>query len=618
MNHKKYNFLIFGGKGWIGQQFIKYLTSNIIYNLSEFHIDENISISKLRDNIKSYNPTHIISFIGRTHGKINENTYINTIDYLEHKGKLVENIQDNLYAPVLLAMISKELNIHFTYLGTGCIFNNNDNENKNFSENDYPNFFGSSYSIVKGFTDCFMKYFENDILNVRIRMPITDIPNSRNFITKILSYEKICSIPNSMSVLSELLPYLIEFIKDKKVGTINLTNPGTISHNEILEIYKQIIDPLYEWKNFSLEEQSELLLSARSNNSLNTNKLIEWCPNVLSIKDSVYKCMNEYKKYQQTILVTGGCGFIGSNFINHLLNKYTYLKIINIDAMYYCASENNIKEKHRNSKNYILIKESICNADIISDILNKYNINIVIHFAAQSHVQHSFTNPLLYTNDNIVGTHILLEECRKYNKLERFIHISTDEVYGESLLNDNPKIEQSILCPTNPYAATKASAELIAKSYYYSFQLPLIITRSSNIYGINQYPEKVIPTFIKQIRNNEKLTIQGDGSALRAFIYEKDIVNAIELILFKGEIGEIYNIGSDEEYSVLDIAKIIISLKYSNNIKDINEYIDFIEDRPFNDKRYYITNKKIKELGWIPNYTFKEGLKEIWDDLEKN
>ena len=189
--------------------------------------------------------------------------------------------------------------------------------------------------------------------------------------------------------------------------------------------------------------------------------------------------------------------------------------------------------------------------------------------------------------------------------------MSTDEVYGESLLDDDEtkKTESSILCPTNPYAASKAGAELIAQSYYKSFNLPIIISRGNNVYGPNQYPEKVIPLFIKQLKENNKITIQGDGSNVRGFLHVNDVCNAFELILEKGIIGEIYNIGSneDQEYSVLHLSKILIKL--IKNTDNYEEYITYIEDRPFNDKRYYISNEKVKKLGWEINIDFMEGIK---------
>jgi dTDP-glucose 4,6-dehydratase len=315
------------------------------------------------------------------------------------------------------------------------------------------------------------------------------------------------------------------------------------------------------------------------------------------------------------LLVTGCCGFIGSNFVNYYFKENPNANIVNLDAMYYCASEQNVDVNVRNSERYHLVKGNLCSYDLIINILNIYKIDTVIHFAAQSHVQNSFDNALQYTNDNVVGTHTLLEACRKYGKINRFIHISTDEVYGESMLTENEekKHEGSVLCPSNPYAATKAAAELIAKSYYHSFKMPIIITRGNNVYGPNQYPEKLIPKFIQQLTNGEKVTIQGDGTNVRAFLHVNDVCSALTHVLEKGEIGEIYNIGSDDnsEYTVLQIAHMLI--EKIKKTTDYNEWITYVEDRPFNDKRYYISNQKVKDLGWTIETDFEKGLDELID-----
>jgi dTDP-glucose 4,6-dehydratase len=315
---------------------------------------------------------------------------------------------------------------------------------------------------------------------------------------------------------------------------------------------------------------------------------------------------------KSNLLITGGCGFIGSNFINYIFDRTDY-NIINLDAMYYCASENNIKEEIRNNSRYKLIKGNLCSYDLVRHIINDYQIDYVIHFAAQSHVQNSFEDSLQYTKDNIEGTHTLLEVCRRYKNIKKFVHVSTDEVYGESMIDDdeNKKTENSILCPTNPYAATKAGAELIAQSYYHSFKMPIIITRGNNVYGPNQYPEKLIPRFIELLRDDKKVTIQGDGSNIRAFLHSHDVARAFEIILEKGKVGEIYNIGSDEnqEYTVLQVAKLLI--EKIKNTKDHNDWITYIEDRPFNDKRYYISNQKIKDLGWSIDINFEDGINDL-------
>ena len=609
--------LIYGSQGWIGNQFIDILKNkNVDFMAGKSRADNHEDII---EELHTVQPTHVISFIGRTHGVIDDVVYP-TIDYLEQSGKLVENIRDNLFSPVSLAMACKQLNIHFTYLGTGCIFTYDENHTTvdGFSEDSSPNFFGSSYSIVKGFTDRMMKLFNKDCLNLRIRMPINDEKNGRNFISKITSYKKICSIENSMSVLPTLLPLVLDMMIHNRVGTMNLTNPGYISHNEILTMYKEIVDPNFTWNTFSQAEQRKILASERSNNYLDTSRLIELYPNVPTIKDAVRSCLLKYPiptLNVKNILVTGGCGFIGSHFINHMLTTYANIRIINIDAMYYCASEDNIDIKYRASDctRYELIKANILEEPVVTGILVKYNIDSVVHFAAQSHVQNSFSDSVSFSKDNVLGTNVLLECCRVYGKLDKFIHVSTDEVYGESMLSADAhkKTEHTVLCPTNPYAATKAGAELLAQSYLHSFDLPVIITRGNNVYGRNQFPEKLIPKFINQLQNNQKVTIHGDGVSVRAFMHVDDVVKAFEKILLNGVIGEIYNIGCDDnmEFSVMDVAKLLIKqIKFTDNYK---EWIDFVEDRPFNDKRYYIDNDKLKQLGWKPLVCFKDGVADI-------
>jgi len=324
--------------------------------------------------------------------------------------------------------------------------------------------------------------------------------------------------------------------------------------------------------------------------------------------------------FKERILITGGCGFIGSHFVNHYYYENSDCHIINIDVMYYCASQDNILPEIRGSSRYTFIKGNLCSLDFVSHILDVYQITRVVHFAAQSHVQNSFSDSLQYTNDNILGTHTLLEACRRYSNgvqgfIKKFIHISTDEVYGESMLSDSDsdkKTEESVLCPTNPYAATKAAAELIAQSYYHSFKMPILITRGNNVYGPNQYPEKLIPKFIQQLKSGQNVTIQGDGSNVRAFLHVKDVCRALTLVLEKGEIGEIYNIGSDEdsEYSVLEIAKMLIKMVFPE-LEDVDSKIAYVEDRPFNDKRYYISNDKVKKLGWEIEVNFVEGLRGV-------
>lgn len=279
--------LFYGSRGWIGKQYVEYLNKN---NVEYVEADERADNEKaVEKEIIDTNPTHIISFIGRTYGG-----NFNTIDYLEQPGKLVDNVRDNLYAPMVLSILAKKYNIHFTYLGTGCIFNAFEPEESYVDEEAKPDFFGSSYSIVKGYTDRLQHMFSANTLNLRIRMPIVNYSHDRNFITKILKYDRICSVSNSMTVLEDMYPIILDMMNNKTTGTFNMVNKGIISHNEILDMYKKYIDSSFSWKNFSIEEQNLILLSTRSNIQLSNDKLYNMYPNIPDIKTSVEKCIKTY------------------------------------------------------------------------------------------------------------------------------------------------------------------------------------------------------------------------------------------------------------------------------------------------------------------------------------
>ena len=289
--------IVFGHKGWIGSMMCALLEKEEAIDIVRPTIRANHP-SQIEDLIVKEQPTHIMSFIGRTHGSIGDKQYT-TIDYLEQPGKLDDNVRDNLFSPLTLAILCKRHNIHFTYLGTGCIFSYDNkhpfaDEGTGFGESDTPNFTGSGYSTVKGYTDQLMQLFSDNVLNLRIRMPITSKHEPRNFITKITTYERICSIPNSMTVLDELLPYALDMAKQSITGTYNFTNPGLISHNEILDMYRELVDPEFTWKNFTLEEQAKILAADRSNNCLDTTKIKTLYPEIMSIKESVREVLKRF------------------------------------------------------------------------------------------------------------------------------------------------------------------------------------------------------------------------------------------------------------------------------------------------------------------------------------
>jgi dTDP-glucose 4,6-dehydratase len=314
------------------------------------------------------------------------------------------------------------------------------------------------------------------------------------------------------------------------------------------------------------------------------------------------------------ILVTGGCGFIGSNYINALLrtklfNGEAFDIVINVDKLDYCSAEDNVV-CDAGDVNYIFIKGSVCDKDLLQSLFESYTIEYIVHFAAQTHVDNSFDNSIDYTLDNIVGTHQLLECCRLYGRgnIKRFIHMSTDEVYGElSTIHCKDSDETALLNPTNPYAATKAGAEFIVRSYYYSYNIPIVIIRCNNVYGERQYPEKIIPKFITLLKENKKLTIHGTGLTRRNFIYIDDVVRAINIIATEGADNNVYNIGSTDEYNVVEIATLLLHLIKGSG-ENIEDWVEYTKDRNFNDFRYAIDTTKLNAIGWKKSVHFHDGL----------
>ena len=318
----------------------------------------------------------------------------------------------------------------------------------------------------------------------------------------------------------------------------------------------------------------------------------------------------------KNLLITGGCGFIGSNFIRYYLDKYLDINIINLDKLTYAGNLNNLKTL--SYSNYRFINGDICDSEIVSSLFKEYEISAVINFAAESHVDRSIDGPTDFINTNVVGTLNLLEQARKFhnNKKTRknfkFVHISTDEVYGS--LGENGKFsESSPFNPNSPYSASKASSDHLVKAWYRTFGLPIIITNCSNNYGPYQFPEKLIPLTIINCLKNKSLPIYGSGENIRDWLYVEDHCIAIDTVIKKGEIGETYNIGGQNEIANIDIVRKICGiLDEVVPIEDGSSYkklITFVDDRPGHDYRYAVDITKIKKnLGWIPKESFHTGI----------
>jgi len=313
----------------------------------------------------------------------------------------------------------------------------------------------------------------------------------------------------------------------------------------------------------------------------------------------------------KNILVTGGAGFIGSNFINFILKEHDDYRIVNLDKLTYAGNLDNLAPSV-DHPNYTFVKGDIGNFELVRNLFEKYEIKFVINFAAESHVDRSILGSGIFYRTNVIGTNVLLELSRKF-KVEKFIQISTDEVYG-SLGKEGLFTEKSPLSPNSPYSSSKAAADIMALAFHHTYELPVVVTRCSNNYGPYQFPEKLIPLMIINSLNNNKLPVYGDGLYVRDWIFVDDHNGAIDLVLQKGKPGEVYNIGASNEMPNLEIINLI--LKYLNKSEDL---IEFVKDRPGHDRRYAIDSTKIQsELGWMPVYTFKEAINKTIDWYLKN
>ncbi|MGK9181286.1 dTDP-glucose 4,6-dehydratase [Priestia filamentosa] len=320
------------------------------------------------------------------------------------------------------------------------------------------------------------------------------------------------------------------------------------------------------------------------------------------------------------ILVTGGAGFIGSNFIHYMIETYPAYFIVNYDALTYAGNLDNLKEIHH--EHYTFIKGDINNRELLDTVVKEHEIDVIVNFAAESHVDRSITEPDVFIKSNVLGTQTLLDIARE-NKIKKYVQISTDEVYG-SLGETGYFTEETPLAPNSPYAASKAGADMLVSAYYKTYELNVNITRCSNNYGPYQFPEKLIPLMITNAMEGERLPIYGDGKNVRDWLHVRDHCMAIDLVIHKGVAGEVYNIGGGNEKTNNEIVHFIVE-----KLGVSRELIHFVEDRLGHDRRYAIDATKVeKELGWKPTYTFEKGMDETirwyvehekwWRKIKKN
>lgn len=312
--------------------------------------------------------------------------------------------------------------------------------------------------------------------------------------------------------------------------------------------------------------------------------------------------------FSRSVLVTGGSGFIGSHLVCSLVYRHPDWRIINLDNLDYCCSPRSL-ESVEDRANYSFIRGDVCNSRLVNHIFNTENIDVIFHLAAKTHVESSFETPSSFQHVNIEGTRVLLGAAHQArHPPQRFIYVSTDEVYGASL--DEVFDESSPVRPSNPYSATKAAAEYLVRSYWDKYKFPIIITRSNNIYGPRQYTEKVIPRFLTLLQMNKKCTVQGTLPISRHFLFVDDAVNAFLLVLEKGTVGEIYNVGTSCEIPIVQLARELVKMVKNVPDSEVKDWLEFVPDRPCVDLRYPITCEKLQQLGWRAAVSWAEGIRQ--------
>ena len=511
-----------------------------------------------------------------------------------------ENVDDSyyfLFLPIYLIQLCITEDIHFTYLNQEI-------------ENDHKDADAHLKQLFQLFN-----HLHDHCLYLNFWMFMNEnIDAVENMLHQQISYSYKFSIDSNyyLSVTEDILPIIYDTITKKKTGAFEMANPTPMKYSQIMNLYSEYLDVNVDTRYMSDEDCVYL-----EHPSIDTSRL-EKEYFILPSYQSVQRLFKRIRKSNMIVshveldkktcvMVTGGYGFIGSNLVHHLYHRFPRMTIVNIDRLDYCSRRENLDDL-LNSERVKCYEIDLCETQQLEDIMKTHHVQYVMHLAAQSHVDNSFNNSLQFSKDNVYGTHSLLEAAKNHGKLIRFLHVSTDEIYGETL-QMQPFDECVLPNPTNPYAATKVGAEYIVKSYFHCFELPVLMIRGNNVYGPRQFPEKMIPKFITNVINGKACTVAGNGLMQRNFVHVEDVCNGLVTVLEKGKIDEIYNIGSHDEKTVLSIAHMIIQ-KIKGQSVNIEDLVEFVKDRYYNDFRYSINSEKIRKLGWTTKIQFDDGLEK--------
>jgi 3,5-epimerase/4-reductase len=625
----KPTLLLYGASGWIGGQLVPLLAPRYAVIAATARLEDTAAVET---EVRRLLPDKVVLAAGIT-GRPN-------VDWCESHRE--QTLAVNYTGTVHLVRLCAELGIHITNFATGCIYEYDSDHpigGPGFTEDEPPNFSASYYSHTKQLAEAATRDCGTQLL-LRLRMPITADSSPRCFLTKIANYARVVDIPNSVSVLPTLLPLAVDMLTHGKTGVYNFVNPGPVSHAQVLTAYRDFVDTSFAYTVMSKAEHDGVVRAPRSNNTLSAAKLVaaaaeaeteaggrhipDAYPAIVELLGNLHARLRPYAP--AGILVTGGCGFIGAALVAHLRGAYAGIPIVAYDSMQPCAARLPLPG------GVAVVKASIQDCDALRAAIVAYGIDTVFHLAAETHVDASFDNTFQFTETNVLGTHKVLHTCARWGEgqptpIRRFVHMSTDEVYGGTA--EAAACEASLLCPTNPYAASKVGAEALVHAYMKSYGLRAVVVRANNVYGPRQYPEKVVPRFLVRHMRGLPAQVQGTGTQTRNFIFVDDVAAALACIMTKALDGDTVNIGSSQEYSVNQLAAQIWGAgsaaagsategsaaagsaaegSMTEGSAAASAAAIHVEDRHINDQRYHVDDTRLRALGWRPLIPFDAGL----------
>lgn len=589
--------LVFGATGFLGRATLAMLRAQgIEFRVSKARIEYRAQVER---DLERFRPQYVICAAGAPAHP--------NIDWCETHRE--HTVRVNILGRLNVADVCHARGVGVFVIGTGAMFAGSAGT---IAEDAAPTFAGTVYARLMTSLDRIWAEAYPNVLNARVMYPISSsMEEERSMLFKLVRvFPQVHTVPTSYTVIDSLWPLIPDLMRRGVRGTLNFVNPGVTDGNAILAMYKDMVDPSFTWKVAPDDGH-------RPHGHMDTTRLETLCPAVPRVTEAVRAVLARVARTDapralpsagfapRVVLVTGCAGFIGSHVTEFWVRRHPEVRFVGFDAIQYNASMRNMNGFMK-APNFDFVRGDICNRELVAHVLSTHRVDAIVHFAAQSHVDFSFGNAVEFTRTNVLGTHTLLDCAHAQGGIQRFVHVSTDEVYGQ-VADGITCTESALFEPTNPYACSKAAAEFTVRSYVHCYDMPIIIVRCNNVYGPRQFPEKVIPKFVMRLQAGLACCIHGDGTARRAYVHVDDVCEAFDLILRRGIPGEAYNVGSAHEIAVLDLARQLASMVAPGTDR---EPVEFVEDRAFNDRRYSVDWSKLSALGWTQRVAWEDGLRE--------